>query len=157
MKIDVQNSSGKVVETMKLDKKIFNVELNSSVVKASSAYQSCLICVKVHIVQKIDLLLEVEVKNHGSKKDEVLLELEQLDLLYGKVVVLFLVLSPHSYNKKLPKKMSKLARKSVLSKKLNDKEFIVLDRIDIASKKHLILLSFMKILNIQGQKDINSC
>ena len=36
MKIDVHNISGKIVETIKLDKKIFNVELNSSVVRQAA-------------------------------------------------------------------------------------------------------------------------
>ena len=33
MKIDVQNSSGKVVESIKLDSNIFNIEMKSSVVR----------------------------------------------------------------------------------------------------------------------------
>ena len=33
MKIDVQDSFGKVVESIKLDSKIFNIEVNSSVVR----------------------------------------------------------------------------------------------------------------------------
>ena len=33
MKIDVQDSFGKVVESIKLDRKIFNIEVNSSVVR----------------------------------------------------------------------------------------------------------------------------
>ena len=33
MKVDVQNSSGKVVDSIKLDSNIFNIEINSSVVR----------------------------------------------------------------------------------------------------------------------------
>ena len=33
MKIDVQNSSGKIVESINLDRKIFNIEMNTSVVR----------------------------------------------------------------------------------------------------------------------------
>ena len=33
MKIDVQNSSGKVVESIKLDSNVFNIEMKSSVVR----------------------------------------------------------------------------------------------------------------------------
>ena len=48
MKIDVQDSFGKVVESIKLDSKIFSIE--------------------VLIFQKIDLLLEVVVRSLGNKK-----------------------------------------------------------------------------------------
>ena len=61
---------------------------------------------------------------------------------------------PHVYNKKLPKKMSKLARKSVLTKKVHDKELIVLDNINISSKKTADFISFMKNINILNKKTL---
>ena len=61
---------------------------------------------------------------------------------------------PHSYNKKLPQKMSKLARKSVLSKKLSDKELIVLDSINIDSNKTSNFITFMRGLDIINKKTL---
>ena len=61
---------------------------------------------------------------------------------------------PHVYNKKLPKKMSKLARKSVLTKKVQNKELIVLDSINISSKKTADFISFMKSINILNKKTL---
>ena len=59
---------------------------------------------------------------------------------------------PHSYKHKLPKKMSKLARKSILSKKLHDQHLIVLDEIDIKSKKTSDFLLFLNSLKIENKK-----
>ena len=61
---------------------------------------------------------------------------------------------PHGYNQKLPKKMSKLARKSVLSKKILDNELIVLENINIDSKKTSDFIIFMKNIEIEGKKTL---
>ena len=61
---------------------------------------------------------------------------------------------PHVYNKKLPKKISKLARKSVLTKKVQNKELVVLDSINISSKKTADFISFMKSINILNKKTL---
>ena len=61
---------------------------------------------------------------------------------------------PHGYSKKLPKKMSKLARKSVLTKKFQDKELVVLDSIKINSKKTSDFISFMKSIDILNKKTL---
>ena len=61
---------------------------------------------------------------------------------------------PHKYKHKLPKKMSKLARKSVLTKKVQDKELIVLDSINISSKKTADFINFMKNINILNKKTL---
>ena len=50
--------------------------------------------------------------------------------------------------------MSKLARKSVLTKKVQDKELIVLDSINISSKKTADFISFMKSINILNKKTL---
>ena len=50
--------------------------------------------------------------------------------------------------------MSKLARKSVLTKKVQDEELIVLDRINISSKKTADFISFMKSINILNKKTL---
>jgi len=50
--------------------------------------------------------------------------------------------------------MSKLARKSVLSKKFKDKELVVLDNINIASKKTSDFINFMKSIDILNKKTL---
>ena len=51
---------------------------------------------------------------------------------------------PHGYSHKMPKKMSKLARKSVISKRIKDGEVVILDIIDIESKKTSKFYIFFK-------------
>ena len=50
--------------------------------------------------------------------------------------------------------MSKLARKSVLSKKFQDGDLIILDKIDFDSKKTSDFIIFMKKLNILNKKTL---
>ena len=50
--------------------------------------------------------------------------------------------------------MSKLARKSVLTKKVQNKELVVLDSINISSNKTADFISFMKSINILNKKTL---
>ena len=50
--------------------------------------------------------------------------------------------------------MSKLARKSVLSKKFRDNELIIIDSIDLQSKKASDFTVFMKNLDILNKKTL---
>ena len=50
--------------------------------------------------------------------------------------------------------MSKLARKSVLSKKLKIMRLIVFDNIDINTKKTSDFINFMKSIKICGKKTL---
>jgi large subunit ribosomal protein L4 len=52
----------------------------------------------------------------------------------------------------MPKKMSKLARKSVISKRIKDGEVVVLDTIDIESKKTSNFKSFLKDIKVSQKK-----
>ena len=61
---------------------------------------------------------------------------------------------PHSYSHKLPKKMGKLARKSVISKKIIDGQIMVLDKIVIESFKTSDFISFLDNLNISSKKTL---
>ena len=61
---------------------------------------------------------------------------------------------PHSYNHKLSKKMSRLARKSVLSKKINDGHLLVLEKVFIDSHRTSNFISLLNNLNISGKKTL---
>ena len=61
---------------------------------------------------------------------------------------------PHGYSHKMPKKMSKLARKSVISKRIKDGEVVVLDTIDIESKKTSNFKSFLKDIKVSQKKTL---
>ena len=59
---------------------------------------------------------------------------------------------PHDYKHKLPKKISQLARKSVLSNKLSESELIVIDEITLDSNKTKDLVTILKKLELYGKK-----
>ena len=59
---------------------------------------------------------------------------------------------PHSYNKKTTKKMRLLARKSVLSDKIKNKKFIVIDDISLSEPKTKLLASLLSSLNLSKKK-----
>jgi large subunit ribosomal protein L4 len=59
---------------------------------------------------------------------------------------------PHSYNHKLPKKLSRLARRSVLSNKAAEGKLIIIDEFALASHKTADFVSVLKKLDIQNTK-----
>ena len=122
MKIDVHNISGKIVETIKLDKKIFNVELNSSVVRQAALSELSNLRQGTHSSKNRSAVRGGGKKPWKQKGRGVARAGTIRSPLWKGGGVVFGP-EPHKYNKKLPKKMSNLARKSVLSKKLQDNEF----------------------------------
>ena len=59
---------------------------------------------------------------------------------------------PHSYNKKLSKKLSKLARKSVLSSKIANNEIVIVEKFQIDSHKTSNFVSLLKNLGLHKKK-----
>ena len=59
---------------------------------------------------------------------------------------------PHSYNKKLSKKLSKLARKSVLSSKIANNEIVIVEKFQIDSRKTSNFVSLLKNLGLHKKK-----
>ena len=153
MKIDVQNISGKVVDTINLDKKIFNIEMNTSVVRQAVLSELSNLRQGTHSSKN-----RSAVKGGGKKpwkqKGRGVARAGTIRSPLWKGGGVVFGPEPHGYSKKLPKKMSKLARKSVLSKKLHDGELIVLDTIEIGTKKTSDFISFMKSIDIFNKKTL---
>jgi large subunit ribosomal protein L4 len=59
---------------------------------------------------------------------------------------------PHGYNHKLPKKVSRLARRSVLSSKAADGKLIVIEGFSLSSHKTSEFVSVLKKLDLQDKK-----
>ena len=59
---------------------------------------------------------------------------------------------PHDYKTKISKKMKRLARRSVLSFRVDNGDILVVDEISISSPKTKEFIEFLKILNISGKK-----
>ena len=59
---------------------------------------------------------------------------------------------PHKYEKKINKKVKQLARKSVLSQKVSEKNFIVLDEFSLETPKTNEFADILKNLNITEKR-----
>ena len=59
---------------------------------------------------------------------------------------------PHRYNKKTTKKMRRLARKSVLSDRVKNGKFIVIDDISLEEPKTKLLIDLLSKLDLSDQK-----
>ena len=59
---------------------------------------------------------------------------------------------PHEYDKKISKKMRKIARRSVLSSKANNGEIIILENITVKTPKTNDFAKFLDKLNLLGKK-----
>ena len=153
MKIDVQNSSGKVVESIKLDSNVFNIEMKSSVVRQAVLAELSNLRQGTHSSKNRSAVRGGGKKPWKQKGRGVARAGTIRSPLWKGGGVVFGP-EPHDYSKKLPKKMSKLARKSVLTKKYQDKELIVLDSINIDSKKTSDFISFMKSIDIFNKKTL---
>ena len=153
MKIDVLNSSGKVVESIKLDNNIFSIEINPSVVRQAVLSELSNLRQGTHSSKNRSAVRGGGKKPWKQKGRGVARAGTIRSPLWKGGGVVFGP-EPHGYSKKLPKKMSKLARKSVLTKKFQDKELVVLDNINISSKKTSNFISFMKNIDIFNKKTL---
>ena len=153
MKIDVQNSSGKVVDSITLDSNIFNIEVNSSAVRQAVLSELSNSRQGTHS-SKNRAAVNGGGKKPWKQKGRGVARAGTIrsPLWKGGGAVFGPV--PHGYVKKLPKKISKLARKSVLTTKLLNKELLVLDSIKISSKKTSDFINFMKNIDILNKKTL---
>ncbi len=153
MNVDVQNSSGKVVESISLDSKIFKIAINTSVVRQAVLSELSNLRQGTHSSKNRSAVRGGGKKPWKQKGRGVARAGTIRSPLWKGGGVVFGP-EPHVYSKKLPKKMSKLARKSVLSKKLQDGKLIILDSIKIGSAKTSDFISFMKSIGILNKKTL---
>jgi large subunit ribosomal protein L4 len=59
---------------------------------------------------------------------------------------------PHKYVNRMPKKMKRLARRSVLSKRASAGELVVVTEISVSAPKTKEFISFLNGLDLQGKK-----
>ena len=59
---------------------------------------------------------------------------------------------PHSYETRLPKKMKRLARRSVLSHRASSGDLVVVDEISVSSPKTKNFIQVLQSLNLEGKK-----
>jgi large subunit ribosomal protein L4 len=153
MKIEVHNSSGKVVDSIDIDNNIFDVELNPSVIRQAVLAELTNLRQGTHSTKNRSAVRGGGKKPFKQKGRGVARAGTIRSPLWKGGGVVFGP-EPHGYSHKMPKKMSKLARKSVISKRLKDGEVMVLDTIDIESKKTSNFISFLKDMKVNQKKTL---
>ena len=153
MKIDVHNNSGKVVDSLDIDKSFLISDLNSAVVRQSVLSELTNLRQGTHSSKN-----RSAVRGGGKKpwkqKGRGVARAGTIRSPLWKGGGTVFGPEPHSYNHKLSKKMSRLARKSVISKKINDGHLMVLEKVFIDSHKTSNFISLLNNLNISGKKTL---
>ncbi len=153
MKIEVHNNSGKVVDSIDIDNNVFDVELNPSVIRQAVLAELTNLRQGTHSTKNRSAVRGGGKKPFKQKGRGVARAGTIRSPLWKGGGVVFGP-EPHGYSHKMPKKMSKLARKSVISKRIKDGEVVILDIIDIESKKTSNFISFLKDIKVNQKKTL---
>jgi len=153
MKIEVHNNSGKVIDSIDVDEQVFNVEMKPAVVRQAVLAEMTNLRQGTHSSKNRSAVRGGGKKPFKQKGRGVARAGTIRSPLWKGGGVVFGP-EPHGYSHKIPKKMSKLARKSVISKKIKDGDIIVLDNIEIGSKKTSNFKTFLKNIKIDQKKTL---
>jgi large subunit ribosomal protein L4 len=153
MKIEVHNNSGKVIDSIDVDEQVFNVEMKPAVVRQAVLAEMTNLRQGTHSSKNRSAVRGGGKKPFKQKGRGVARAGTIRSPLWKGGGVVFGP-EPHGYSHKIPKKMSKLARKSVISKKIKDGDIIVLDNIEIDSKKTSSFKTFLKNIKIDQKKTL---
>ena len=153
MKIEVHNNAGKVVDSIDIDNNVFDVELNPSVIRQAVLAELTNLRQGTHSTKNRSAVRGGGKKPFKQKGRGVARAGTIRSPLWKGGGVVFGP-EPHGYSHKMPKKMSKLARKSVISKRIKDGEVVILDTIDIESKKTSNFISFLKDMKVNQKKTL---
>ena len=151
MKINIHNLKGDVIEKMDADDKIFNVELKNSVIRQAVLSERTNLRQGTHSSKNRSAVSGGGKKPWKQKGRGVARAGTTRSPLWKGGGVVFGP-EPHKYKHKLPKKMSKLARRSVLSDKISKDEFKVLEKIFIDTNKTADFVSFLKKLKLSDKR-----
>jgi len=151
MKINIHSIKGDIVDKIDADEKIFKVDLNRSVIRQAVLAEMTNLRQGTHASKNRSAVRGGGKKPFKQKGRGVARAGTIRSPLWKGGGVVFGP-EPHSYKHKLPKKMRKLARRSVLSDKLSRGEFMVLDNIKIKTKKTSDFVSMLKKLKLDNKK-----
>ena len=151
MKINIHNLKGEVIEKMDADDKIFKVELKNSVIRQAVLSERTNLRQGTHSSKNRSAVSGGGKKPWKQKGRGVARAGTTRSPLWRGGGVVFGP-EPHKYKHKLPKKMSKLARRSVLSDKISKDEFKVLEKIFIDTNKTSDFVSFLKKLKLSDKR-----
>ena len=151
MKINIHNLEGDLVDKVNADDEIFKVELKSSVIRQAVLSERTNSRQGTHSSKNRSAVSGGGKKPWKQKGRGVARAGTIRSPLWRGGGVVFGP-NPHKYKHKLPKKMSKLARRSIISDKILKNEFKVLEEIYISTNKTSDFVSFLKKLNLNDKK-----
>ena len=151
MRINIHSLKGDVVEKVNADDKIFKIELKSSIIRQAILSERTNLRQGTHASKNRSAVSGGGKKPWKQKGRGVARAGTTRSPLWKGGGVVFGP-EPHKYRHKLPKKMSKLARRSVLSNKISNDEFKVLEEISIDSKKTSDFVSFLKKIKLNDKR-----
>jgi len=151
MKFDLHNLNGKKVSDFQLDDKVFGIKPNHAVVRQAILAELTNMRQGTHSSKN-----RANVRGGGKKpfkqkgRGGARAGTIRSPLWRGGGTVFGP--EPHSYNHKLPKKFSLLARKSILSEKVKSNELYVVEDLNIKSSKTSDFFGILKNLKFEKKK-----
>ena len=151
MKLDIKDINGKKIGDVSVNKEVFGIEPNLAVVRQAILSELNNMRQGTHSAKN-----RAKVSGGGKKpwkqKGRGVARAGTIRSPLWKGGGTVFGPEPHSYNHKLPKKISKLARKSVLSSKVSDGDLLVIDNFKLEDHKTSGFLSILKNLNLVDKK-----
>ena len=144
MKIDVQDSFGKVVESIKLDSKIFNIEVNSSVVRQAVLSELSNLRQGTHSSKNRSAVRGGGKKPWRQKGTGRARAGTSRSPLWRGGGVVFPASTKSAKPKKLNKKMYKSAMRSIFSSLAKENRVFLSDQINIENPKTKDFVDFLK-------------
>ncbi|OUW80314.1 MAG: 50S ribosomal protein L4 [bacterium TMED217] len=151
MKIDIYSIKGDIVDKMNADDKIFKVELNTSLIRQAVLAEMTNLRQGTHSSKNRSAVRGGGKKPWKQKGRGVARAGTIRSPLWKGGGVVFGP-EPHKYKHKLPKKMKKLARRSVISDKIAKSEFMVFDNFIIDTNRTSDFVSILKKLKFENKK-----
>ncbi len=151
MKFNIHNLSGKKTSDFQLDETVFGIEPNNGVIRQAVLAEMTNMRQGTHSTKN-----RADVSGGGKKpfkqkgRGGARAGTIRSPLWKGGGTVFGP--EPHDYNHKLPKKVSKLARKSILSNKVSLGELFIVDSFNLETHKTSDFYSLLKALDYHDKK-----
>lgn len=151
MKLDVLKIDGSKAGNITADKTVFGIEPNAAVVRQAVLAEMTNMRQGTHASKN-----RAQVRGGGKKpfkqKGRGMARAGTIRSPLWKGGGTVFGPEPHGYNHKLPKKVSRLARRSVLSNKAAEGKLVVVDDFTLASHKTSDFISVLTKLDLQNKK-----
>lgn len=151
MKFDIHNLKGKKISDFQLEDAVFGIQPNHGVVRQAILAELTNMRQGTHSSKNRALVRgggkkPFKQKGRGGARAGTI----RSPLWRGGGAVFGP--EPHSYKHKLPKKVSLLARKSILSEKVKSNELFIVEDLNVKSSKTADFYSILKELNFEKKK-----